>query len=302
MKLALKVDVDTYDGIRVGVPNLLKLFKELNIHASFFIPFGPDESGKAIFRIFKKKGFLKKMFRTNALKLYGIKTALRGTLLPAPMIGSSFPEIARKVLDDGHELGIHGYNHVLWQDHLLQMEEKQIREQFELGISAYEKIVGQKPKAFAAPAWLCFPLSLKMLDDYDFHYASDTRGWSPFYPSMSGQKFKTLQIPSTLPTIDEVLGTNQLNELIVHDYFTQQMEKSNSQLHVHTIHTEGEGTVFLNPFSAWLNDLKKKGFSFTTLSEIAESVLKEPQKIPRCKVLLSEISGRSGQVSCQKHD
>ena len=63
MKLALKVDVDTYEGMRDGVPQLLGLLRSLKITASFFIPFGPDESGKAVFRVFKKKGFLKKMFR-----------------------------------------------------------------------------------------------------------------------------------------------------------------------------------------------------------------------------------------------
>ena len=44
MRLALKVDVDTYDGMRDGVPNFLRLFKTLKIRASFYIPFGPDAS------------------------------------------------------------------------------------------------------------------------------------------------------------------------------------------------------------------------------------------------------------------
>src|SRR3989338_4219784 len=120
MRLALKVDVDTYDGMRDGVPNFLRLFKTLKIRASFYIPFGPDASGRAVFRIFKKKGFLKKMFRTNALKLYGIKTMLRGTLLSSPMIGASFPDLVKQIEAEGHELGIHGYHHVEWQDRLLK--------------------------------------------------------------------------------------------------------------------------------------------------------------------------------------
>src|SRR5438132_976649 len=108
MRLALKVDVDTYDGMRDGVPNFLNLFKRLNIRASFYIPFGPDASGRAVLRVFTKKGFLKKMFKTNALKLYGLKTMLRGTLLPAPMIGSSFPDLVKAIKAEGHEIGIHG--------------------------------------------------------------------------------------------------------------------------------------------------------------------------------------------------
>lgn len=301
MQLTLKVDVDTYNGMRDGVPNLLKLFKELGIKASFFIPFGPDESGKAVFRIFRKKGFLKKMFRTNALKLYGLKTILRGTLLPAPMIGSSFPNIALRILDEGHELGIHGYNHVLWQDHLLQMNESDVRKQFELGIAAYEKIIGENPKSFAAPAWLCTPLSLKMLDEYKFTYASDTReGKCPFYPVMDDTPFKTIQIPSTLPTADEMLVWENMNALNMHTQLTAIMKGSNLENHVHTIHTEVEGTALYDPFSKWVRQIQNSGTHFTTLGQIAQNSFSQSVKIPSCNVILKELPGRSGVVSCQE--
>lgn len=302
IKLSLKVDVDTYDGMRIGVPDFLKLFKEFNIKASFFIPFGPDESGKAVFRIFRKKGFLKKMFRTNAAKLYGIKTMLRGTLLPAPLIGSSFPEIVQSVIKEGHELGIHGYNHVLWQDHLLEMNEKEIQEQFESGMSSYEKVTGAKPKSFAAPAWYCSPLSLKIMDEFHFDYASDTRGQIPFYPSMNGKEFKTLQIPSTLPTLDELLGANHLNEQNVHPYLTKLMESSNLEYHVHTIHTEAEGMAFFDSFSKWIKELRENRCEFLTLSDSLKPILSSGKKIQKNEIILKEIPGRAGKVACQKLD
>ena len=300
MKLALKVDVDTYEGMQKGVPNFLKLFKEQNIQVSFFIPFGPDESGKAIFRIFKKKGFLKKMIRTNPVKLYGPKTMLRGTLLPAPMIGSSFPSIAQDVLQHGHELGIHGYNHVLWQDHLLEMNEEQVKEQFELGISAYERAIGIQPKSFAAPAWLCSMFSLKMLDQFQFDYASDSRGYQPFYPTMNGTHFKTIQVPSTLPTTDELLGVAGLNNHNVHNYLSQQIELTKNQLHVHTIHTEVEGLAMFNDFADWIRNLKKNDCEFVRLDQQVQSLLKEQSKISVNEIILDELPGRAGKVACQK--
>lgn len=296
MKLALKVDVDTYDGMRDGVPNFLKLFKETGIKASFYIPFGPDQSGRAIFRVFKKKGFLKKMFRTNPMKLYGPKTMLRGTLLPAPMIGSSFPEIARDVLKEGHELGIHGYNHVEWQDHLPAMSEEKVRRHLQNGIDAFEKAIGRKPKAFAAPAWLCTPASLKLLDDLGFEYASDTRGKFPFRPTMDGRRFKTPQIPSTLPTVDELLGAEGLTEATVHDHLTDCMKKSGIEVHVHSIHTEVEGTALFGVFSKWVRDLKKEGVEFVTL----ESIYRGLRNPPENAVELGILPGRAGPVACQR--
>ncbi|MBI3012728.1 MAG: 4-deoxy-4-formamido-L-arabinose-phosphoundecaprenol deformylase [Elusimicrobia bacterium] len=301
MHLTLKVDVDTYDGMEKGVPRLLQIFRDLAIKVSFFIPFGPDESGKAIFRVFRKKGFLKKMFRTNALQLYGPKTILRGTLLPAPKIGASFPNIVHSILEEGHEIGIHGYNHVLWQDHLLEMKEGEVKKQFELGMQEYENVVGKKPRSFAAPGWICSSLSLKMLDSFGFDYASDTRlGQFPFYPTFQGNSFKTLQIPSTLPTLDEILGTGRGDAENVHDTLTEILLQNERRFNVHTIHTEVEGMALLSPFSQWLHSLRNKQTQFLTCEQIFQTVLKEPQNNPHSEIVLSEIPGRAGPVACQK--
>ena len=73
--LAIKVDVDTDRGTRIGVANLLQLFADLNISATFLFSLGPDNTGKAIKRIFRP-GFLKKVSRTSVVSTYGIKTLL----------------------------------------------------------------------------------------------------------------------------------------------------------------------------------------------------------------------------------
>src|SRR5437764_3043105 len=96
-RLALKVDCDTFEGTKKGLPNLLRLFDEFKIRASFFFTLGPDTSGRAAFRVFTQKGFLKKMLRSNAVALYGPRTMLYGTLLPSPMIGKKLADTIRLV-------------------------------------------------------------------------------------------------------------------------------------------------------------------------------------------------------------
>ena len=58
--VALKVDVDTYAGTRDGVQRLLSILDDFDIKATFYFSMGPDNSGKAIRRLFTRKGFLKK--------------------------------------------------------------------------------------------------------------------------------------------------------------------------------------------------------------------------------------------------
>ena len=47
MRLALKVDVDTLAGTRVGVPELLRVFDRHGVRATFLFSLGPDHTGRA---------------------------------------------------------------------------------------------------------------------------------------------------------------------------------------------------------------------------------------------------------------
>ena len=57
--IGIAVHVDTYEGMKKGVPVLLALFQKYGIKASFFVPMGKDHTGWTVKRIFKRKGFLK---------------------------------------------------------------------------------------------------------------------------------------------------------------------------------------------------------------------------------------------------
>jgi hypothetical protein len=50
--------------------------------------------------------------------------------------------------------------------------------------------------------------------------------------------FRTLQIPSTLPTLDELWGTDGMDAKSINDKYLDLLEPS---LNVHTIHTEMGG-------------------------------------------------------------
>jgi hypothetical protein len=81
--IALKIDVDTDRGTAEGVPRLAQQLERMGIRATFLFSLGPDNTGRAMKRVFRK-GFLKKVQRTSVVQHYGIKTLLYGTLLPAP--------------------------------------------------------------------------------------------------------------------------------------------------------------------------------------------------------------------------
>src|SRR5207302_5997593 len=99
MEIALKIDVDTYEGIRNGATRLASFLHSQKIPASFFVSLGPDNSGRAAARALRHPGFLKKMLRTKAVSVYGWRTILSGTLLPARPMGTSFTDQFRRWRD-----------------------------------------------------------------------------------------------------------------------------------------------------------------------------------------------------------
>ena len=78
IRLALKVDVDTDRGTREGIPNLVADCQAVGAPACFLFSLGPDQTGRAITRIFRP-GFFQKVSRTSVVEIYGVRTLLNGT-------------------------------------------------------------------------------------------------------------------------------------------------------------------------------------------------------------------------------
>ena len=294
--VAIKIDVDTYVGTRDGIPRLLEIFKTHGVRASFFAVLGPDNSGKAIRRVWTRRGFVGKMARTNPIKIYGLKTLLYGTLLPAPMTGLAFPDTLKRIVDAGHELGLHAYDHVEWQDFVSGWDERRTEEELGRAVEAFSKATGGAPKAVAAPGWQATGHSLRVQDRLGLDYASDSRGTAPFYPSVEGTAFKTLQIPGTLPTVDELLGNDGVNDANVASHLEKMVLEG--RVNVYTGHAEIEGMYLAQPFSDLVGKLVARGCSFVTLRELAASAKQDPAT-PVCRFADGLVPGRAGPVACQ---
>lgn len=289
--LAIKIDIDTLKGYREGLPRLLDILKAHGARASIFFSMGPDESGKALRRIFRR-GFLTKMLRTRAPSTYGLRTLFYGTLLPAPMIVPSDPSLLCRALDEGHECGIHAWNHVLWQDRLSRMTRDAIRHELGMAMELFRTVSGARASCCAAPGWQVTPDSLAVQDELGFAYCSDTRGSAPFLPRMEGQTFRTPQVPSTLPTLDEVLGRDGVSAANAADHYLDLLEPG---LNVLTIHTEMEGGAMSGVFNAFMNACSEGALTFMTLGEALAASL----PLPEADVEMRPIPGRAGTVATQ---
>jgi undecaprenyl phosphate-alpha-L-ara4FN deformylase len=296
VEVALKIDVDTHQGLELGVPLLASMLEREGVAASFYITMGPDNSGRAILRVFRNRGFLSKMFRTKAVSMYGPRTILSGTLLPSRPIALSFPNIIRDLKARGFEVGVHGYDHVRWQDHLDDIGENGLRNELADAFETYRAILGEPSKSFAAPGWRTNNAALLNLDAMGLDYRSDTRGVAPYRCVVEGRVLATPEIPTTLPTLDEVMGRRDLSDDSALREFYLGLCKPDA-LNVHTIHAETEGMGQLDNFTALIRALKEQGARFVQLREIASRLNRA--ELPACEVIRTTLPGRAGWISAQ---
>ena len=293
MKLALKVDVDTWRGTRDGVPRLVELFKRHGAGATFLFSLGPDHTGRAMKRVFRK-GFLSKVSRTSVLRHYGLRTLLYGTLLPGPDIGRRGASAMRAVRAAGFEVGVHCWDHVRWQDSVAFADADWTEREMRRARERFTSIFRQVPKTWGAAGWQT-NRHAAWVEEQDCDYASDTRGRGPFRPLWDGVAVGCPQLPTTLPTLDELIGRDGIAEGNVAAHLLSLTAQPRS--HVFTAHAELEGGALLDAFDSLLRGWKEQGYELVAMRSLFESL--DLAQLPRHDVVYGEIPGRSGKVALQ---
>ncbi|MGE5524969.1 MAG: hypothetical protein ACM3SS_14740 [Rhodospirillaceae bacterium] len=294
--LALKIDVDTDRGTREGVPRLVEILTRHGAGATFLFSLGPDHTGRALKRIFRP-GFLKKVSRTSVVEHYGVRTLLYGTLLPGPDIGRRNAPLMRSVRAAGFETGIHTYDHIRWQDYVADRDEAWTRREMMLAAARYTEVFGEAAHTHGAAGWQMNTHAFRLTAELGLRYASDTRGTHPFLPVCDGATIPCPQLPTTLPTLDELIGLGGLTPDNIDRHLLELTREQAPTGHVYTLHAELEGHKFAPIFERLLSGWKTQGYTLISLQAYADAVLRS--SLPAHTVIRGTVPGRSGTLAVQ---
>lgn len=295
-RIALKIDVDTYRGTLEGAGRLADLLERLGIRATFLFSLGPDHSGRAIRRVFRR-GFLGKVRRTSVLRHYGLKTLLYGTLLPGPHIGKRCADTMRRISARGFETGIHTYDHVRWQDGVARASEAWTLRQMQLAQQQFVAIFGIPARIHGAAGWQLNRYVPAIERQMGFRFASDVRGTGPFVPMTQTGEIGVPQLPTTLPTMDELIGREDLAGIHPVDFLLSQTDAFPHAHHVLTLHAEIEGGAYLGVFERLLTGWRARNFDIGDLSDLFATL--DIARLPRHRIITASVPGRSGTLACQ---
>ena len=280
-RIALKIDVDTYHGTRSGVPALTALLQRYDARATFFFSLGPDHSGQ-------------EMRKESLGKYYDLNTRLYGRLLPGPQIAARCAEILLQTARAGFETGIHAWDRVHWEQKILAGGNALAEAEMNKACKRFSEIFSVPAKTHAAAGWRMNRHALRLTQRLGFAYASDCRGNHPFLPVIDGELVDCVQIPTTLPTLDEVLA---LEPGFSPDQAVDRIVQLSSAIpgdHVFTLRAELEGMKFIASFARLLESWKNSNHRLVTLREIHAGL--DLANLPRHAISFSEMAGRPGTL------
>ena len=279
------------------MPRLVAALDARALKASFYFSLGPDHTGWALRRVFRP-GFLGKVRRTSVVSHYGLATLAYGVLLPGPLIGRRARAALAATAAAGHETGVHCYDHVYWQDNVVGRDADWTREQVARAFTAYREVFGTEARAHCAAGWQVNEHLFALEDGLALDYASDTRGERPFLPVRGAIHATCPQLPTTLPTLDELVGVDGLDVAGAIDRILDLTATAPAAgMHVYTLHAELEGQRYLEPFLRLIDTWRSRGARLTTLATLRRQL--DPKQLPRHRVVDGELPGRSGRLALQ---
>jgi peptidoglycan/xylan/chitin deacetylase (PgdA/CDA1 family) len=278
------------------VPRLVDVLQRYQAQATFFFSLGPDHTGRAIKRVFRP-GFLSKVSRTSVVEHYGIKTLMYGTLLPAPDIGKKCADIMRGVRDAGFEVGIHCYDHIRWQDHVATKDNQWTQRELQRTVDRYTEIFGDAPHAHAAAGWQMNRHALRMMQQLGMTYSSDTRGTHPFMPTWQAEIIACPQLPTTLPTLDELMNRDGITLDNIAEHVLKLTAAPSATGHVYTLHAELEGQKWMPIFEQLLQGWQVQGYELVSMQQYLQGL--DVSVLPYHEVQMLEVEGRVGTLAVQ---
>lgn len=103
-----------------------------------------------------------------------------------------YPDLVKRMDAEGHEVAHHSHSHQ-WPDTMTQEEE---REDFDLALEEFERVLRRQPVGYRSPAWEFSPWTLDLLIERGMRYSSNFMDSDrPYKHVVGGQKSDLIEFP-----------------------------------------------------------------------------------------------------------
>lgn len=291
--LALRIEIPTWRAAQAA-PAFADTLQRHRAGASFLFAFGPDRSGQALNHVFHPECH-GRAERSSLFEYFGIAPLFYGLLLPPPKIGRRSAAVLPQLRDSGFEIGVAGWDALEWIRRIDSADAAWSLAQLEQAQHAYQQLLGSHPLLHAAPGWRSNPHALRLTQRLGFSYASDTRGTHPFVPVWHGEIVRCMQIPTTLPTLDELLAS--IDPASLGEQMLALTADRPRQGHVFSLRLSPAMTTAPALIDALLTGWREQGYELMSVRDLAARF--DMDKLPRHEIAVGKVPGRHGKVLIQ---
>lgn len=161
--------------------------------------------------------------------------------------------------------------------------------------TSHEAALGTPPRLHAAADWQASPHVIRMTQRLGFSYASDTRGRHPFLPVWNGEIIRCPQIPTTLPTLDELAALQSAGPPV--DELLALTVSRPPHGHVFSLRLSSGLTAAPAPLETLLTGWREQGYELTSIQALASQF--DMDKLVRHEIVVGMVPGHSGTMLLQ---
>jgi peptidoglycan/xylan/chitin deacetylase (PgdA/CDA1 family) len=199
MMFSLRIDIDTFKGLKKGIPRILNILGDFNMKASFYCTLGWHGD---IMSTLRQKIRSMRVSTENSFSLLTYGTEFDKTTnfldetkrLFFPRRFGSELELLRRISREGHEVGPHGYVHKNW----LNITADEMHREFEAMVSEYCRIFGVLPRSWSAPFGVINDSAIRLTEAFGLNINSYLGGKEIFHPLIDGSVCHHVMVPVTI--------------------------------------------------------------------------------------------------------
>jgi undecaprenyl phosphate-alpha-L-ara4FN deformylase len=276
LHLAFRVEVSSLGGALSGVPKILELLKQYDIQASFILSLGPSYSDTPLMGVVSR-------------------TLLRG--FSSSNIEKGAGDNLREIADSGHEVGVAPYDPGGWRTKAAYGDMNYTREAVEQSLGAFRRLFGRAPRLHGATGWQVNPHLFTLEQSFGFSYASDVRGKTLFFPSLQNATSLCLQIPTTLPTFDEMLKQDGVHEHNVDQYLFAESQRVLPHGEVFSLNADDVARGLLPALERLIVMWRGSQWEFHTFAGMVDGL--DKSRLKRHYVGWTQVNGHDQHVAMQ---
>jgi len=244
----IRIDLESQKGIRKGVPRILEVLERNGVKGSFYLTMGGESN---IFEILKNRNKLSSSGERK-IKVWTLREKIRMVFFPKDFVRAN-EKILKRILEGGHELGLHGWKHREWTRNLGSLD---VEKAISNSIKKYVNLFGKRPTSWSSPGFNTREKVLLLLEKNHFRFVSD------FQEEQSFGNLKNLPLTilgkNKMPFIEYWVGEGKTDAEILRKFKDQLKVKTLASFYIHGLF---EGRFKTELLGRMIKLLKKEGFT-----------------------------------------